>query len=89
MVNQTEKGQNIFIKNKSVIEIDGAKNIESFSEDYLEIDSTHGIIGIEGENLKIEELRQDISKVTVVGDIKGVFYITEKQKRSFFKKKNK
>ena len=88
MVNQIEKGQNIIIRNKKVVEIEGARNVESFSEEYLVIDSTHGNIAVEGNQLRIEELRQDISKIIVVGEIMGVFYIAEKPKRSLFKKKN-
>ena len=87
MVNNSNLRQNIIISNKEMCEIDGAKNVLSFSEDYLEIDTTHGRIGIEGEELKIEELRQDVSKVNIRGKISGVFYITEKIRSGFFKKK--
>ena len=81
---KNEIKQNILIENRRKLVIDNVINVDTFNDDYLEITSGGGDIGIEGENLKIEELSQDNGKITVTGDITGVFYKQNKMKKGFF-----
>lgn len=81
---QKEIKQTVILENKSKLTIDGVINVESFNDDYLEISTKLGEISIEGNNLKIEELRQDNGKINIIGEINGIFYKGEKSARGIF-----
>jgi sporulation protein YabP len=81
---QKEIKQTVILENKSKLTIDGVINVESFTEDYLELSTKLGAVSIEGNNLKIEELRQDNGKINIVGEINGIFYKGEKSTRGLF-----
>lgn len=71
---KTEIKQVVLLENRNKITVDKVINVAHFNDDYLELSSSAGDIGIEGENLKIEELSQDNGKIVVTGNITGFFY---------------
>lgn len=71
---KAETKQTVLLENRKKITVDNVINVAHFNDDYLEITSSSGDMGIEGENLKIEALSQDNGKITVTGDITGFFY---------------
>lgn len=81
---QKEFKQTLILENKSKLSIDGVINVESFTDDYLELSTKLGEISIEGNNLKIEELRQDNGKINIIGQINGIYYKGEKSVRGLF-----
>ena len=81
---ETEKKQLLTLENKNRLTVNGVKDVRSFSEDYLEFLTTLGFIGVEGDNLKIEELRQDEEKILITGEISGIFYKNQKAAKSIF-----
>ncbi len=81
--------QLVSITDRKIIEADGVKNIITFTDDYVEIDTALGIMCIEGENLRIEELSKDKTKLTVSGNINGIFYRETKNIKKFFSKNKK
>ena len=83
---QPEQKQTIIIENRRILTIDNVLNIDNFTEEYLEISSKSGQISVEGKCLKIEELRQDSGKITIIGEINGVFYHEEKNNKGIFGK---
>ena len=83
---QPEQKQTIIIENRRILTIDNVLNIDNFTEEYLEISSKSGQISVEGKCLKIEELRQDSGKITIIGEINGVFYHEEKNNKRIFGK---
>ena len=84
-----DKKQMLVLEDRKKLMIDGIFNVESFNDDYLELASNSGRIEIEGNSLKIEELRQDTGKILITGEISGVFYrenkIAKKVLGRFFK----
>ena len=86
MEDSIRKNQTVIIKDRKHLEIDGVINVEGFNDDYLEIMSTHGGIEVEGNGLKIEELRQDTGKILISGEICGLFYRPEKTAKLFSRK---
>ena len=76
--------QELYIKNRSILTLDGVINVEGFNEDYMNIDTKCGKVMLEGENLKIESLTKEDGVITVSGNITGVFYKNEKAKGGFF-----
>ena len=86
MTENTSIAQNheLIIKDRRLLTVDGVKNVQSFGEDYLRIETVMGILNIEGGELKIESLTKEDGKIQVVGNISGIFYENQKTKRGFF-----
>ena len=78
------QNQELIIKDRRLLTVDGVKNVQSFGEDYLRIETVMGILNIEGGELKIESLTKEDGKIQVVGNISGIFYENQKTKRGFF-----
>ena len=76
--------QQLIIKDRKELTLDGVKNVQGFGEDYLRIETVLGILNIEGSELKIESLTKEDGKIRVVGNISGVFYENQKTKKGFF-----
>ena len=87
MDNMQDKKQNLILTDRKRLEIDNVVNVDSFNDDYLEISTALGVIVVEGRMLKIEELRRDLSKIMVKGEIDGIFYKNDKPRTGIFKKK--
>ena len=80
------KKQMLTLEDRRRLIIDGIINVESFSEDYMELSSVLGRIEVEGKDLKIEELRQDGGKILIIGEIGGIFYRENKKAKGIFSK---
>lgn len=78
--------QTLTLECRKKLTIDGIINVNCFNDDYLELSSKLGIIGVEGENLKIEELIQETGKIYITGSISGVFYKQPKNTAGLFGK---
>ena len=72
------QNQELIIKDRRLLTVDGVKNVQSFGEDYLRIETVMGILNIEGGELKIESLTKEDGKIQVVGNISGIFYENQK-----------
>ena len=81
-----DKKQTLLLEDRKNLVIDGIINVESFDNDFLELSSNLGRIEVEGQNLKIEELRQDTGKIHITGDVSGVFYKETKSPKKMFGK---
>ena len=81
-----EAKQSVVLENRKSLVIDGVKNIDSFSENYVELTSKLGGISIEGQDLKIEALNQETGKIYIVGEISGFFYSNTKVAKGFWNK---
>lgn len=85
MTNEVKpKNQSIEIKNKNMFISDGIFAVLSFDDDYLSLDTVNGKLAIEGKDLKIIDLSKENTKITVSGDISGVFFDSDKKKKGFF-----
>ena len=78
------QNQELIINSRKELTVDGVRNVQSFGEDYLRIETVLGILNIEGSEMKIESLTKEDGKIRVVGNISGVFYENEKTKKGFF-----
>ena len=79
-----ENKQTVLLESKAKLTIDGVINVESFNDDYMELSTNLGEISVEGENLKIEELRQENGKILITGEVNGIYYKSEKATRGIF-----
>ena len=69
----------LLLINRSELLIGGVISIDSFDEEFLEIDTKLGKVSVEGESLKIEEFIQSSGKIKINGKINGFFYRGEKK----------
>lgn len=73
--------QKILITDKNRVEINSVSSVRSFDEDGVIIDTSLGLISIEGSELKIENFEKATSEILITGNILGVFYLEKKEKR--------
>ena len=73
--------QQIVIADKNRVEIDSVLSVKSFDEDGITVDSTLGLISVEGNGLKIENFEKATTKILVTGNISGVFYLENREKK--------
>lgn len=78
--------QTITIKDRNLLLADGVVDIEGFANDYMIINTKYGKLNVEGNNLKINDLVQNEGKITVRGEISGIFFKDETGTKGFFKK---
>ena len=73
--------QEIVIKDKSNVEINSVPAVRSFDEDGIVVESSLGLISVEGGGLKIENFEKSTTRILVTGNIYGVFYLENKDKK--------
>ena len=80
-MSDTDKGyQSIYLKGRKEMKIDGVKDVESFDDSLLILQSCEGEITIEGKELKVEVLDIDKGIVELKGRIDGMFNSNEDTK---------
>lgn len=77
-----EGKQRLLMDDRKELLISGVRNVDSFDEQRIELDSILGGIDISGEGLKIAALNLDEGKVTISGQINGVAYVKSREERS-------
>ena len=85
---QSNAFQNIILENRQKLSLSGIRDVLSFDDQIIIIETELGLLTIKGENLKINKLSLDTSDFIVEGEISSLIYsdneITGKQ--SFLKK---
>ena len=77
--------QELFIKDRKMLTLNGIINIEEFGENFLTLNTDRGIVFVEGRDMKIENLSKDSATIFVTGTIDGVYYKTNSdQPKGFF-----
>lgn len=75
------KEQQIIITDKNTVQIDSVVSVRAFDEEGVVIDSSLGLISVEGSGLRIENFEKSTAKLLVVGNISGVYYLEKKDKK--------
>ena len=77
------------VRNRENIKIDGVKDVISFDESGVALETECGSMAIEGEGLHVTVLNLSDGKVEITGRVNGVYYYDKSAaKRGFFGKKN-
>ena len=76
-----KENQEIVIKDKNRVEIDSILSVRSFDEDGIVVESSLGLVSVEGSGLRIENFEKSTTRILVTGDIYGVFYLKNKDKK--------
>ena len=78
--------QNIILENREKLSVSGVKDILTFDEDEIMLDTELGTLRVTGSNLKVEKLSVDTGEVLARGEINSMTYTDEAvRKGGFFK----
>ncbi len=82
------RAQNLYLKDRRALSVDAVENIENFDGESITLNTRLGVLFVEGENLRVENLSREDGKIYIVGKITGMYYTgdSEKQNKGFFKR---
>ena len=66
--------QNIVIENRKKLSVSGVKDVLSFDDQIVILETELGLLTVKGENLRINKLSLDTSEVTIDGTIYQLAY---------------
>lgn len=66
--------QNLILENRNKLSISGVKDVMSFDDQVVIMETELGLLTIKGDNLKINKLSLDTSEVVVEGEISNMGY---------------
>ena len=66
--------QNIVLENRNKLNVSGIKDVISFDDELVIIETELGLLTIKGNNLKINKLSIDTGDVSVEGEISNLGY---------------
>ncbi len=80
--------QEIRITERKSIELSGVRSILEFDDKFLRLDTTLGIVVIDGNDLKIEDMSKETGRILATGDFIQLGFVggkRKKEKGAFFK----
>ena len=66
--------QNTFLENREKLNLSGVKDVLSFDDQMVIVETELGLLTIKGENLRINKLNIDIAEVTIDGLVNSLTY---------------
>ena len=66
--------QNLVLENRNKLNVSGVKDVLSFDDEVVIMETELGLLTIKGENLKINKLSIDTGDVIVEGEISNLGY---------------
>ena len=66
--------QNIILENRNKLSVSGVKDVLSFDDQVVIMETELGLLTVKGENLKINKLSIDTSEVVVDGETNSISY---------------
>ncbi len=73
--------QNIILENRKKLNVSGVKDVLSFDDQVVIIETELGLLTVKGDNLKINKLNIDASEVIVEGNINNLSYSESQSKK--------
>lgn len=70
----TNEIQNIVLENREKLNVSGVKDVLSFDDQMIIVQTTLGLLTIKGENLRVNKLNIDTSDFSVDGKISSLTY---------------
>ena len=74
--------QNLILENRNKLSISGVKDVLSFDDQIVIIETELGLLTVKGDNLKINKLSIDTSEVIIEGEINTLNYNDHAKKES-------
>lgn len=66
--------QNLVLENRNKLSISGTKDVLSFDDEVIIMETELGLLTIKGENLKINKLSIDTGDVIIEGEVNNIGY---------------
>ncbi len=66
--------QNLILENREKLSISGVKDVLSFDDQVVMVETELGLLTVKGENIRINKLSLDTSEVIVEGEISYLAY---------------
>lgn len=66
--------QNTILENRNKLSVSGVKDVLSFDDQVIVMETELGLLTVKGENLKVNKLSIDTSEVVVEGEISSLSY---------------
>ncbi|MBQ7288388.1 MAG: sporulation protein YabP [Clostridia bacterium] len=76
----------LIMENRSKMEITGVKNVESYDEETIVMDTCKGEMTIKGNGLNIEKFSVESTEIGITGEIIAVIYTNDRPSGGFFSK---
>ena len=73
--------QNLILENREKLSISGVKDVLSFDDLVVMVETELGLLTVKGENLRINKLSIDTSEVIVEGEISYLAYSDKEQSK--------
>ena len=74
--------QNLILENRNKLSISGVKDVLSFDDQVVIMETELGMLTVKGDNLKINKLSIDTSEVIVEGEINNLGYNDHSKKEN-------
>ena len=71
--------QNLILENREKLSISGLKDVLSFDDQVVMVETELGLLTVKGENIRINKLSLDTSEVIVEGEISYLAYSDKEQ----------
>jgi len=84
-----QNGQDICLFSRRRMELTGITEVESFTDEQITVESSLGMIAIEGKNLKIGSFQTESGILTIHGEFDSLYYYGKQEngeKRGIFAK---
>lgn len=72
--------QNLILENRNKLSISGVKDVLSFDDQVVIMETELGLLTVKGDNLKINKLSIDTSEVIIEGEINNLGYSEHSKK---------
>ena len=72
--------QNLVLENRNKLSVSGVKDVLSFDDELVVMETDLGLLTIKGDNLKINKLSIDTGDVVVEGEISNLGYNNHSKK---------
>ena len=66
--------QNVVLENRKKLSISGVKDVLSFDDRMVNLDTDLGMLTVKGEDIRINKLSLDTTEVVIEGNISSLIY---------------
>lgn len=76
-----ESQHQLILLNRGLLNIDGVRNLGSYDQEVVYLETDYGTLEIKGTGLHIQQLNLDQGKLVIDGDIQSFVYLEEGPKK--------
>ena len=87
MVNNDFRGDlphSLNLEERHRLAVTGVSEVLSFDENQVVMDTSLGLLTVEGEGLHVEKLSLDIGELSLEGSVQSLYYSHDRQKKGSF-----